>query len=71
MSKLAVFTLASNDDRCLINPDNIALVMKMDGENEDQSVTFSRVFLKALTIPSDEKWVDVKETVDEIRRKCK
>ena len=71
MRKLITMTLASSGERCLVNPNNIAFAMRVQGEDsEKESMTFSRLFLKELTIENDAKWVDVKETLDEIGKKC-
>lgn len=70
--KKAVLTLASSGESCLIDPDIVLFALRMDGDTEDKEpFRFSRVFLKTLTFESGDNWVDVKETIDEIRRKCK
>ena len=71
MRKLTAFSLASSGEKCLINTDNIAFVLPLTGEDDEKKLLkFSRVYLKALAIDNEEKWIDVQETLEEIRRKC-
>ena len=72
MKKLVALTLAANGERCLADPSSIVFVLGMNGETEDKEpFKYSRVFLKSPTFDNGDNWVDVKETVDEIRRICK
>ena len=65
-----LLTLASNGKPTIIPKDNIAFAIEIDGENEQkQKETFTRVFLKQVTMDDLSKWVDVVESAEEILKK--
>lgn len=71
MKKLKWFTLASDGMPVLIDTSNIAFVTSIEMDDEDRGkINFRRVVLKEVAIASDNKWVDVSETLEQIRRKC-
>ena len=64
MNKMMLLHLASNDKEVLVNPENIAFAVVMEGEEQ----TFTRIFFKQIVLEDESKWVDGKETPGEIRR---
>lgn len=56
-------TLASNDKKVIVSVEGIAFAAETAGENE---TTFTRIFFKQLVLEDSAKWVDVKETPEQI-----
>lgn len=68
-SPFVLLTLSNGNKPVIIPKDNIAFAMETTGENVNgKRVTFTRVFLKAVMIDDDAKWVDVVETPDKIAK---
>jgi hypothetical protein len=66
-SPFILLTLSNGNKPVIIPKDNIAFAMETAGENaEGKTVSFTRVFLKAVMIDDEAKWVDVRETPKEI-----
>ena len=59
-----LLTLANDGNKVIIAPDNIAFALRV----KDGKIVFTRIILKAVLIDDDSKWVDVKETPEEISR---
>lgn len=63
-SKMLLLHLATNEKETLVNPENLAFAIRMEGENKE----FTRIFFKEIVMDDESKCVDVKETPGEIRR---
>lgn len=66
-----LLTLATNGEPVIIPVDNIAFAIASDGIKEDGSKgdRYSRIFLKQIIINDNDKWVDVRETPEQIAKK--
>lgn len=62
--RFATFTLATNGMTVVIALDNIAFAMRIKEETSE----YTRVFLKELLIDDEAKWVDIKETPDQLAK---
>ena len=62
---LIPLTLASNGSEIIVSADCIAFAAAMEGEEKK----FTRIYFKELVMDDESRWVDVKETPGEIRRR--
>lgn len=69
-NQFMLLTLSNGNKPVIIPKDNIAFAMRTKGrDNKGSNIEFTRIFLKAVLIDDDAKWVDVIESPEQIIKK--